>query len=89
MSNVVLKINIDGVRQVLKSDGVKAQLQQKSNEICNRANESANLKTNKGIKTFYTAYVDEGQYTAIGKVVAATKYGKIDNARNNTLLKAR
>lgn len=37
----------------------------------------------------YGAYVDEGAYTAIGKVVCKTALGRYDNATNNTILKSR
>lgn len=37
----------------------------------------------------YGSFVDVGTYTAIGKVVCLTALGRADNARNNTILKAR
>lgn len=37
----------------------------------------------------YGSFVDLGTYTAIGKVVCMTELGRIDNARNNTILKSR
>lgn len=37
----------------------------------------------------YGCHVDLGTYSAIGKVVCKTALGRADNARNNTILKAR
>ncbi len=37
----------------------------------------------------YGSFVDVASHTAIGKVVCMTELGRIDNSRNNTILKSR
>lgn len=37
----------------------------------------------------YGSFVDVADHTAIGKVVCMTELGRIDNSRNNTILKSR
>lgn len=78
------KPNIRGIRQVFKSDGCKAALQDACDPVADRANSN---KTRD--KAEYKVYVDTGNYTAIGKVVCGNYEARLDNAENNTILKAR
>lgn len=88
MANTTL--NIGGIRAVLKSGGVQMALgaivERQAATATNIASANANSHT-RGAE--YKAYVDVGQYTAIGKVVCGNAAARHDNSHNNTLLKAR
>lgn len=76
--------NVEGIDQVLSSDGVKAKLSSICGPIAARANANAVYKYAR-----YAAFVDQATYVALGKVVAANNAARFDTARYNTLLKAR
>lgn len=88
MANTTL--NIGGIRAALKSGGVQTALgaivERQAATATNIAAANANSHT-RGAE--YKAYVDVGQYTAIGKVVCGNAAARHDNSHNNTLLKAR
>lgn len=78
------KPNIRGIRQVFKSDGCKAALEDVCIPIADRA-DAIRVRD----RAEYDVYVDTGNYTAIGKVVCGNIDARFDNAENNTILKAR
>jgi len=89
MAKATFKLNVSGVRALMKSEAVGAMLMEHAEETAEVAEASADLDTTLGIREpMYAAYLDEGRYTLIGKAVASTKYGRIDNKRNGTLLKS-
>lgn len=84
------KLNITGVRAILKSAEVQAALRSVVEPIAANATDIAADNANSHTKgAEYKAYVDVGNYTAIGKVVCGNAAARHDNAHNNTLLKAR
>jgi len=102
------KPNRAGIAAVMKSAGVKAQLQAAVDPIAARANANFGIAAGTPVPLTvqngtvqnvkfdgtpriepYGAYVDEGSYAAIGKVVCRTALGRYDNAINNTILKSR
>jgi hypothetical protein len=76
--------NISGIRTVFRSGGMQDALRDVVEPIADNAN---GLRQDE--KAEYRTYVDLGQYTAIGKVVCGNQAARRDNARNNTILKAR
>ena len=84
------KLNIVGVRAILKSAEVQAALRSVVEPIASSATDMAAENANSHTKgAEYKAYVDIGRYTAIGKVVCGNAAARHDNSHNNTLLKAR
>ena len=84
------KLNITGVRAILKGTEVQAALRSVVEPIAANATGMAAANANSHTKgAEYKAYVDIGNYTAIGKVVCGNAAARHDNAQNNTLLKAR
>ena len=84
------ELNITGVRAILKGAEVQAALRSIVEPIAARATDMAADNANSHTKgAEYKAYVDIGNYTAIGKVVCGNAAARHDNAHNNTLLKAR
>ena len=84
------KLNIAGVRAILKGAEVQAALRSVVEPIAASATGMAAANANSHTKgAEYKAYVDIGNYTAIGKVVCGNAAARHDNAHNNTLLKAR
>ena len=84
------KPNIGGIRAALKSDGVQAALRQIVEPIASNATGIAAANADSHTRgAEYRAYVDVGNYTAIGKVVCGNAAARHDNSHNNTILKAR
>ena len=84
------KLNIAGVRAVLKSDAVRSALHGVVDPIAASATGIAAANANSHTRgARYVGYVDVGRYTAIGKVVCSNAAARHDNSHNNTLLKAR
>lgn len=84
------KLNIVGVRAILKGAEVQAALRSVVEPIAARATGMAAANANSHTRgAEYRAYVDMGNYTAIGKVVCGNAAARHDNSHNNTLLKAR
>lgn len=81
---VWIRTNIEGVRAVLKSGGVQAQLASITMPIAEAA--TANAQEPEAV---YKSYVDVGEYTALGKVVCGNQAARRDNAHHNTILKSR
>lgn len=65
-----------GVIDLFKSAGMQTALKQASDSVANIAGDG------------YVSAVDLGKYTAIGVVYTWSFKAQLDNARNNTLLKA-
>lgn len=88
MGNTTL--NIGGIRAVLKSGEVQTALRLIVERTAANATSIAAARADshtRGAK--YKAYVDVGNFTAIGKVVCGNAAARHDNSHNNTLLKAR
>lgn len=84
------KTNIEGIRAVFKSEVIQRELMAIVEPIAERANDIAIDNENSHTRgAEYRAYVDVGNYTAIGKVVCGNAAARHDNAHNNTILKAR
>ncbi len=82
--------NIGGIRAVLKSEEVQAALRAVVEPIASNATGIAAANADSHTRgAEYKAYVDVGNYTAIGKVVCGNAAARHDNAHNNTILKAR
>ena len=82
--------DIGGIRSVLRSQEVQHELRQIVEPIAANANGIAAANENSHTRgAEYRAYVDVGNYTAIGKVVCGNAAARRDNAHNNTILKAR
>lgn len=82
--------NIGGIRTVLRSAGAQAALREIVEPIASNATGMAAANANSHTRgAEYKAYVDVGNYTAIGKVVCGNAAARHDNSHNNTLLKAR
>lgn len=82
--------DIGGIRAALKSEGVQAALRAIVEPIAASATGIAAANANSHTRgAVYKAYVDVGNYTAIGKVVCGNAAARHDNAHNNTILKAR
>ena len=82
--------NIGGIRAQLKSEGVQAALMQLCEPMAATATGMAEANANSHTRgAVYKAYVEMGQFTAIGKVVCGNAAARHDNSHNNTLLKAR
>ncbi len=75
--------NIGGIRAVLRSTEVQSELAQLIAPITDAANGNAQERDAE-----YKAYVDVGNYTALGKVVCGNIAARRDNAHHNTLLKS-
>ena len=85
-----LKLNIRGIRAVLKSDGMRYALHGIVDPIAASATSMAAANADSHTRgARYVGYVDVGRYTAIGKVVCGNAAARHDNAHNNTILKAR
>lgn len=84
------KLNITGVRAILKGAEVQAALRSIVEPIAANATDMAAANDDSHTRgAEYKAYVDVGNYTAIGKVVCGNAAARHDNAHNNTILKAR
>ena len=82
--------NVAGIRTVFKGAEVQAALRSVVEPIAANATGMAAANANSHTRgAEYKAYVDMGNYTAIGKVVCGNAAARHDNAHNNTLLKAR
>lgn len=82
--------NISGIRAVFKGAGAQAALRSIVEPISASATGMAAANADSHTRgAEYRAYVDIGNYTAIGKVVCGNAAARHDNAHNNTLLKAR
>ena len=77
MSNVKFKLNRAGVRELLRSSEMTNVCCGYAEDIRNRCGEGYEVSTYTGTNRVNTS------------VMAATTEARIDNARNNTLLKAR
>lgn len=76
MSNFKFKLNRDGVREVLKSEGVQGVLSQKGAEVQNRCGDGYDQSDKVGKKRAYVT------------IYASSFKAKRENKKNNTLLKA-
>lgn len=74
--SVKIELNSEGVRELLKSDAMKAYCRQLAEGIAGRAGEGYEVTT-------FT-----GATRVNASVMAATNAAKRDNMKNNTLLKA-
>lgn len=87
MAKATLRLDMAGVRQVLRSPETAAVLRSKAEQGASRANSMAPKGHGYTSAPPYGAYVDVGEYTAIGKVAANTEMARRDNAKNGTLRK--
>ena len=88
MADTTFKPDTSGIREVLKSGPVRAEVEKAARRIAASANAMAPRRHGYTAAPPYGCYVDEGGYTAVGKIVAQTEMAKRDNAKNQTLLKA-
>lgn len=76
MSNVKIVLNKQGMREMLKSQGVHSAIREKAQQIANNCGEG------------YAASSTVGRERALAAVYAETPEAKRDNLENNTILKA-
>lgn len=76
MNSVRFKLNIDGLRDVMKSDGMQQHLQSVGGIVRSAAGYG------------YDNRVVMGKYEAIGQVFPHSAKAAKDNSQNNTLLKS-
>lgn len=76
--------DLGGIDAVLSGDSVQAMLSQYVEGVAAAATANAQVR---GAE--YRAYVDMASYVPIGKVTCGNYKARIDNARNNTILKSR
>lgn len=76
MSKKIFKLNRNGVRELMKSDGMQAKLKDKATAIANRC----------GVG--YESDIHVGKNRANAMVYADLYQAKKDNMENNTILKA-
>lgn len=76
MSKVVIELNSDGIRELLKDDGIAEICRQQAEEVASKAGEGYGVESR--------SYAERSGYA----VVAQTKEAYKDNLKNNTLLKA-
>ena len=76
MSNVRIKLNKRGVRELLRSEEMKAVCKERAEEIRNRCGDGYDCD----------AYTGKNRVNA--RVWASSAKARRDNARNNTILKA-
>lgn len=79
-----LKPNLVGIDAVLSSGPVASMLRELAEPIAQRANGSAQVP---GAE--YRVYVNQLSWVPIAKVVPGNYKARVDNARNNTILKSR
>lgn len=82
--------DVRGVREILKSDGVRRELRRCADEICEKANAHAEahagwLREGRFRAKSYGVHVDEGAYTAIGAVHTRHSAARVNEARNKSL----
>ena len=82
MANAKVVLNSKGIREILNSTGVRAELDRVSSQVCSRVNAAKASR-----RATYTYDVREGSARAHGRIRAANTQANIDNSRNNTLLK--
>lgn len=81
-----VRVNLAGVRAVLKSRGVRDLLGREVSQAAARCNGAYSLKTRPDVEP-YGHGVEEHRVVAVGRVFTKTKLGRIDNAHSNTLKK--
>lgn len=87
-----VKLNMAGVREVIKSEGVMSMLGDEASKVASRANSMARFRSPMDAEP-YGASVRSAPYTAVG-YVSARKLGRdgkaavLENAAHNTLAKA-
>ena len=85
MANVRFTPNIGGIRAVLHSAGVKAQLAEHAERIAGACNEQASDHMGDLDVPAYGSAVNDHRTTSVGRVFTASKMGCIDEAHNHTL----
>lgn len=73
-----VRLNMSGVRAVLKSSGVKSLLKSETDAACARCNSMGGG---------YMSRVEDHASVSVGQVFTYTDDSKTDNLRNNTLKK--
>lgn len=86
MARAVVKVNVAGVRAVLKSAGVRSLLSREVKDAQARCNAAYSLGTMPRVEP-YGSNVEAHRVTAVGRVWTRTKLARIDNLKNNTLKK--
>ena len=86
MADVEVRLNLSGVRAVLSSEGVAADLGRRAKAIESRANGMAERLPGQK-KEPYKAKTDRHTHIAAAHVWSS-RLGAVDNARHNTLLKS-
>lgn len=87
-----IDINQQGIREVLKSDGVNAMLKEQADKICSRAESLAEFHSDMAAPA-YGAWVAETKYCSVSRV-ATRRIGEDgmaainECAKHNTLKKA-
>lgn len=74
--NVEFELNIEGLREIMKSDGMVSILQSAGNSVASAAGDG------------YESSIWMGSYAAVAYVDPVTKEAGLDNYKNNTLLKS-
>lgn len=75
MSNVVFKLNLSGLNEVMKSPGMQSYLQELAGKVSAAAGEG------------YGSDVKTASYESIAKIYPKSGKAANDNADNNTLLR--
>ena len=83
MNKVQFKLDINGLREVMKSGPMQEQLQEAANSVASSAKSMATAQN-----ADYTADVAVGDYVAIGRVHANDEAFRENLRGNNVLLKA-
>lgn len=76
MGKVEIELNSAGIRDLLKSEGIRTELKAQGDKVVGRCGDG------------YTDSVFDMPSRSVCRVSAASKAAKIDNADNNTLLTA-
>lgn len=82
MPPVVIKLNHDGIRDVLRSPGVQAELKRRADAIAAAANSAA------GLDDGFVVDVEVGRNRARAVIVTATADAMVAEATNRTLTKS-
>lgn len=79
MSKVKIELDPQAISDLLKSDGARQVVEDKANEVCNRA-QSGGLK--------YGTDTRVGPHRAVARVYPESIHAYYSNLKHNTLLKA-
>ena len=85
MADVSFRPNISGIREILHSGGVKAELQSHADRIANACNAQAEAHYGPLEVPAYWSAVNDHRNVAVGRVFTASKMGRLDERHHHTL----